>query len=331
MNQQGPKSAVDQQASNRACEACRAHKVRCLPNDSGSSKICQRCARTDRQCVFAAPQRRKQRKRTDTRVAELEREVSAMRTLFDRKKPNPEEPTVSGQQLPKPELSSDSGGSSSGIASNSIPASSTDFSETPGSWSIPNITTPPDQKDHSPPAYSSNSDFIERGIMSMEEASQLFMSYNHDLAHHYPAVVFPPGVSAEEIRATKPTLFLAAVAAAAGKVDSRLYSVLNSEVLCAYAHRTVVQGEKNLELVEAMLITSIWYFPPGKFAQLKFYEYIHMAATMALDIGLGRNPKSSRNRRRIDVEANSPNSDQVDGLELEKRRTFLACYMITTG
>jgi len=37
------------------------------------SKTCQRCEKMDRLCVFTAPQKRKQRKRTDTRVAELER------------------------------------------------------------------------------------------------------------------------------------------------------------------------------------------------------------------------------------------------------------------
>src|SRR3954464_13230078 len=89
MSEQTPKTTGEIHTQpNRACDACRQHKVRCLPDDStsSSSKTCQRCFRTDRRCVFTVPQKRKQRKRTDTRVAELEREVQAMRALFEGQK-----------------------------------------------------------------------------------------------------------------------------------------------------------------------------------------------------------------------------------------------------
>jgi hypothetical protein len=85
MSQQAVRISGETQ-HNRACDACRQHKVRCLPDNSSTSQICQRCAKTDRHCVFTAAQKRKQRKRTDTRVAELEREVQAMRALFEGQK-----------------------------------------------------------------------------------------------------------------------------------------------------------------------------------------------------------------------------------------------------
>ncbi|KAL8751095.1 MAG: hypothetical protein Q9184_006178 [Pyrenodesmia sp. 2 TL-2023] len=59
----------------RACESCRARKVRCLPEDPIS---CQRCARSGRECVYTAPEKRRRRKRTDTRVAELEQMVQML-------------------------------------------------------------------------------------------------------------------------------------------------------------------------------------------------------------------------------------------------------------
>jgi hypothetical protein len=221
--------------------------------------------RTDRQCIFTAPQKRKQRKRTDTRVAELEREVQAMRALFDRK-PDiiEEEPADFEEQSRKSD------------ASRPIAATSVEFI---GSGSSPGSKSPHDDytpQDCSPPAFSPDTDVVERAILTMEEADQLFQSYNNDLTQYYPTVVFPPGVSAADLRRTKPTLFLAVISAAAAKVDPHLYSILNTEVLSAYAHRTVVKSEKSLELIEAMIITTVWYYPPGKYAQLKFYEYIHM-------------------------------------------------------
>jgi hypothetical protein len=175
---------------------------------------------------------------------------------------------------------------------------------------------------------SQNLDVINRGIISMELATKLFRTYMTELVPHYPTVVFSPSVSAAEIRDTKPTLFLAIIAAASGKSDSHLYSILNSEVISAYAQRIVIGSQKSLELVQAMIVTSVWYYPPGKFTQLKFYEYIHMAATMAMDIGLGSNPKTLRRRWEPPISEDTMHGNYD---EIEKRRTFLACYLMTTG
>jgi hypothetical protein len=52
---------------------------------------------------------------------------------------------------------------------------------------------------------------------------------------------------------------------------------------------------------------------------------------MAMDLGLGANPKSSRRRRAGDTETDPAAAGQLDEIDLEKRRTFLVCYMITTA
>lgn len=67
--QNNPRSHV------RACESCRGRKVRCLPEDANK---CQRCARSGRECIYTAPEKRRRRKRTDARVAELEQMVQML-------------------------------------------------------------------------------------------------------------------------------------------------------------------------------------------------------------------------------------------------------------
>lgn len=283
--------------------------------------------RSDRECVYTAPQKRRQRKRTDTRVAELEREVQAMRSLFDQK--NSESPGTT-RTLSKSEIPSAGNGLSktNGSVNGSAHSPNGRPNGTPASWAEHNEGYP---QDLSPPPFSPDSDVVDRGIISMDDADRLFQAYNEHLVPHYPGVIFPVGLTAEELRKTKPTLFLSVIAAAAAQTDAHLFSILNSEVVSAYAHRTVIRGEKNLELVQAMIITSVWYFPPGKYAQLKFYEYIHMATTMALDLGLGMNPKSLRRRRGISLDAEDMSPGPLDETELENRRTFLVCYLISTG
>lgn len=110
---------------------------------------------------------------------------------------------------------------------------------------------------------SSQPDVVDRGILSWESAEELFNTFNRDLYPHYPGV-YLASFSAEDIRRTKPTLFLAIIAAGSAKTDPHLYSTLHSEVVASYVQRTIIDNEKSLELVQAQIITSIWYYPPGR-------------------------------------------------------------------
>ena len=62
----------------RACESCRTRKIRCLPQDASKDAKCQRCAKSGRECIYNSPEKRKRRKRTDARVADLEHMVQML-------------------------------------------------------------------------------------------------------------------------------------------------------------------------------------------------------------------------------------------------------------
>lgn len=62
----------------RACESCRTRKIRCLPQESSKDAKCQRCAKSGRECIYNSPEKRKRRKRTDARVADLEHMVQML-------------------------------------------------------------------------------------------------------------------------------------------------------------------------------------------------------------------------------------------------------------
>ncbi|KAI4167877.1 MAG: hypothetical protein LQ343_006836 [Gyalolechia ehrenbergii] len=64
----------------RACDSCRLRKARCLPLGPST---CQRCAKTGRECVSTLPEKRQKRKRTDTRLAELEHTVQVLATKLE--------------------------------------------------------------------------------------------------------------------------------------------------------------------------------------------------------------------------------------------------------
>lgn len=61
----------------RACEACRGLKVRCDQDPAFPDQPCRRCAKAGRQCVITEPSRKRQKK-SDSRVAELEKKLDAL-------------------------------------------------------------------------------------------------------------------------------------------------------------------------------------------------------------------------------------------------------------
>ncbi|MCJ1362388.1 hypothetical protein MMC16_001491 [Acarospora aff. strigata] len=130
-------------------------------------------------------------------------------------------------------------------------------------------------------------DVIDRKILEAGTAAQIFDHYVRDMAPHLPAVVFSPQMTAAEIRRTKPTLFLAILSVASGLSHPEVQRTLGKELMRTYADRIIVRGEKSLEIIQALQVSVLWYWPPEHYEELKFYQLVHIAAVMALDLGLG--------------------------------------------
>ncbi|ERT01086.1 hypothetical protein HMPREF1624_02325 [Sporothrix schenckii ATCC 58251] len=131
-------------------------------------------------------------------------------------------------------------------------------------------------------------------------------------------------------------------------------TLLDSLLLRVYADRIIYQSEKSLELVQALLISSNWNFysfekPTSNclihataeaavsqsthqngsnstvsgFDSLRFYQHLHMAATMAIEI-------ESEYHEKGRVRTGRTGGGVVSGLledPLAFERTLLACYM----
>ena len=263
-------------SAHRACAHCKSQKVRCII-DEEKTDACQRCARLGRPCVFTPLQKRKQRKRTDTRVAELEREMRTMRAMLRNK-----------QQSADLVLETENGAVA---ASRPAGLPYTETTQNDSRWTHAATGVAADRANKRKQRQNNGNgaalwpehgadrlltetqDVVDSGILSMATARQLFETYRRDLFPFYPMVAIPDSTSAEQMRQTKPTLLLAIIAAAAGKQDADLSATLDQRVLHAYATRNLVRSEKSLELVQALLISAVWYSPPNKFGQLKYYEY----------------------------------------------------------
>lgn len=313
----------------RACEACRQLKVRCEPDDNSPTGSCRRCAKANRQCVVTAPSRKRQKK-TDSRVAELEKKIDALTaTLHAQRGPESGapllDPAVAQAQMAELEQqrgqlyneqswqrSRESPGRresntlTSPLAAESATSSKRKFKSEPEAYneamesSEQHIrrTTMSDQAksislfiDHPPGAKeandSSDSDVIDRLIIDAPTAYRIFDRYCSEM-QFLPVVVFRPGTKAEDVRRSKPVLFLAILSAASNTIRPDLQPTFTSEVMRVLADRVIYRGEKTLEIVQALQVITIFYQPPDRYEELNFNQLIHIAAVMGIDIGMGK-------------------------------------------
>lgn len=160
-------------------------------------------------------------------------------------------------------------------------------------------------------------------------SSEIFDRYVADMANHLPAVVFSPGTSAAEVRTNKPILFLAIlVAASVGITDMDMQQALCEILMGAFADRIIRSGEKSLELIQSLMISTIWYRPPKRYEQMNFYQLTHIAAVMAIDVGMGKRSSPSKTWRMNPPEPARGQKMLFNSDTVEARRTWLGCYFL---
>ena len=71
----------------RACDACRALKVRCDQDVNHPGQSCTRCLKANRPCVVTPPIRKRQRK-SENKVVELEKKIDALTATLLSKQQN---------------------------------------------------------------------------------------------------------------------------------------------------------------------------------------------------------------------------------------------------
>jgi hypothetical protein len=100
---------------------------------------------------------------------------------------------------------------------------------------------------------------LSSGTLTPSIAINLFNKYKTELMQHFPLSLFADTEDASMVRVKSPTLFLAIITAAAGDYDLELHSTLNDQLAQDFAKRIIVDGEKSIELVQALLTAAVFY------------------------------------------------------------------------
>lgn len=327
-----PKKPHDQPL-NRACEACRISKVRCLVNPDANSAQCQRCAKAGRTCVFAPPAKRRQRKRTDVRVTELEKEIQQMRSLLKTSTKSPNDTSDHGsddesdQQEASAELNTPSNAQSHSSATTTALTG-------PNAWPAASVVKPATAR----PAGNNETtdllgpveeDIIDRGVISEDMARELMSIWRNELAGACPGITIPKHWTVFELRENKPALFHAVMAAAAHSKGSALSDKLHEETVYLYARSAFIRGEKSVQAIQALLVTVAYYSPSKTPGQLQIYQWVNMAASMALELGLVSKPRTHEQLPKRAIRSLQKISSPEE--LLEHVRTVLVLYIIGAG
>jgi hypothetical protein len=166
-------------------------------------------------------------------------------------------------------------------------------------------------------------------MMTPDIAERIFLRYMNDICPHFPAVPLAPGTTAREVREKKPLLFLSILAGSSHGASEQLVSQhvqreLTRLLKDQFADIIWRNGEKSLEIVQALQVGVLWYRPPAHYEQHNFYMMVNCAAVMALDLGLGR-----RNTQTVMKLAVGPfKRCHPNTSSIESRRTFLVCYYL---
>ncbi len=336
--------------------------MRCEP-DPGSGP-CKRCKKANRNCVITAPSRKRQKK-TDSRVAELERKIDALTASLhatkegnisgseddgyvDEETPHMDSLDGRSNQAASPYTTTSAGASRKRRMSEYQQDTTFGSRRLSGSEAM-SQTSPAHVANMGPrqfaplKAETGGSDFhsngdtdnvmygeadaVVRRMVNAETANGLFKHYTDNMAPHMPIVVFPPGTNPDAIRKRSSNLFLAILSVASGQDYPDLQATLTREIMRILADRVFVLGEKSLELVQALQVVTIWYWPEPN-GDSKYYQFIHMAAVMAIDLGMHRRQPTLILRKEQVLGLPKPKSYLSDPCTTECRRAWLGCYLL---
>ncbi|KAF1952930.1 hypothetical protein CC80DRAFT_518546 [Byssothecium circinans] len=184
------------------------------------------------------------------------------------------------------------------------------------------------QKKSPHPDYSYINGLVDN-LVSPEVAESIFLRYVNDICPHFPAVPMQAGIKARELRDKKPLLFLSILAGSShGAVEQLVSQQVQQELTKLlkdqFADIIWRNGEKSLEIVQALQVGVLWYRPPLHYEQHNFYMMVNCAAVMALDLGLGRRNTPTVMKLAVGpYKRCHPNTSSI-----ESRRTFLVCYYL---
>jgi hypothetical protein len=160
--------------------------------------------------------------------------------------------------------------------------------------------------------------------LNVETADQ-YLQHFHSMALYFPFVVIPASTSISELARARPMLSLA-IFTVSSMQDRPLQAKLEVILRTEFAERIMVQQEKNLDLLSALLVYLGWshfYYIPKRDS---LSQFMSLATAICNDLGLGLSKDAAMaQRHRINLDHCS---GAVDEISAEAKRLYLGTYFL---
>ncbi|KAE8554404.1 hypothetical protein EYB25_002943 [Talaromyces marneffei] len=301
-----------------ACEVCRALKVKCIQPEEGQP--CTKCARSNSQCVFPEPrQRDRVSQRARPRLADLESKLANIIGLLSRSSAphgGIQTPVETGSGLPAiPDYFSSSPHPAAELISQGYLAGS-ELDESPELSDNQNATenTPKESYGASTAMDAAWITDLGLGLVVLDHLLDTFRG----MVSYFPFVQLSESWTAASMAEDRPFLLLAAVAAASSKF-CHLQDALIRQFKESLSKRVVMAGEKDLDLLQGLLVHLAWFqfhFIPGS---QQDYLYLQIAISMVIDLHLDQEAADLLERR----------TELGNIYTREACRAYLGCYYLS--
>jgi hypothetical protein len=318
----------DQSKPVRACQACRASKVRCVQFDD--SQPCEHCRKAGRPCLPTASPNKRQKRYDDRSIAELEATLASLTDALHRRNRDAVDWNSESNAARKASVASQPKAPGVGSSPNALP---------------PTIPSLQDQKAplalayNSPPSPLSEHTALQVEAMIGEVvdddiASAVFEEFTTNMLPEFPFLAFPPNTIARDVWKNTPITFLAILDVAAdGFCELEALRKLRKLLVQVYTTCLLRTSSFSFPLLQALIISAVWHRaiePSQAGEQMDVYQITHAAANMAMIMGLGKPMKAQAWRGPMPTQArkiHGPGS-RYQASTLDPRRIWLACHYI---
>ncbi|EMC99364.1 hypothetical protein BAUCODRAFT_400846 [Baudoinia panamericana UAMH 10762] len=293
-------SAMATSKRARACDACHAIKIKCELGSSGGQPPCERCIRLRKDCIITPPKRQKDR------VAELEAQVQALTRLLE------------AQGLSSTSPDDDEGSGSEEAAPQSGPSSASSKKRRRDGNDLDTATE--DLSSLSRASFDNTTAADLDRIVPPHVQARILRKYRQDMVPQLPLVPLSDDDTLDKLRSERPLLLQAITfAACPGVLSAEDQNKVALLLLSDDTKAKIEASEKSLELVQALQISTIWYWVPKHHKHIAAYEVVEVIGEAAITLGLsGPNcaPQPGSHTKDEDIRS------------IDAWRAWVACYML---
>ncbi|KAF7957987.1 hypothetical protein EAE96_003554 [Botrytis aclada] len=302
----------------RSCEACRASKGRCLPSKDDPTR-CAKCSKSRKKCVFLETKPRPKKMRSSrVRVAEMEQKLDGILNLLAAKTQAESQPnSVSAPVSPQENMPLDL----SDMFELSFPLLPLE-NASPKPFQQISLSTPPNL------GYGALHDVISKCIVSTKQAEEALKGFA-SRASSFPFVLLPPQASLESLRHERPMLLLG-ILASTSQNNIPVQHLLESELRETISSRTIVHGEKSIDLLQGLLLYLAWYHNHYNPEKENLFQLTQMANAMVIDLGLHR-PKFGEVQTSYSNTLGFECPKKFTPAQIEEKRTLIGCFCLTSS